>query len=269
MTGLHWFEYNGKDSRDFGLYIKDKSSFDKPERNIEFVSIPGRDGDLIIDNGGYKNVKLKYSLRLIVDKITGDDQADFAAAYQRAATFLQPVANYYKLKDSYMPDYYRKACLMSAISVKQLNPLVADFDVTFSCKPYMYALKGEDTITIESTRLYTSFNNPTNATSKPLIKVYALDDLSDNPNRVHKFKLNGVWYSVRNIVGHVFIDCETMNVYKGANSKNNDYLSMSFPSLVVGQNKARCGSLENTSIFDGNNVVPVKKIEIVPRWRTL
>ena len=259
MTGLHWFEYNGKDSRDFGLYIKDKSSFDKPERNIEFVSIPGRDGDLIIDNGGYKNVKLKYSLRLIVNKITGDDQADFAAAYQRAATFLQPVANYYKLKDSYMPDYYRKACLMSAISVKQLNPLVADFDVTFSCKPYMYALKGEDTITIVSTSSYTSFNNPTNATSKPLIKVFTDDTY--NAETIHKFRLNDVWYQIRGINGYVYIDCDTMNVYKGSNSKNNDYLSMSFPSLVIGTNKARCGSTSEST--------HVSKVEIVPRWRRL
>jgi phage-related protein len=252
---IHWFEYNGKDSRDYGLFIKDKTAFDRPSRNIDLIPIPGRDGNLIIDNGGYQNLNVKYNMRLVVDNITGDEQADFEAFYNRAAVFLNQTADYYKLKDSYNPTFYRKACLTSAIATKQLNPLIADFDVTFSCKPYKYYLSGEEKITVDTPPPETIVNK-TNATSLPLFRVYSNYTYNPQVETTHRFYVNGKAYVIKNINNYVDIDSYMMNVFKGSKPKNNNYESLDFPAFKPGNNTVQISS-------------GVSKIEIIPRWRSL
>lgn len=46
--------FGGECSKDFGLYISGSGAFNAPERDIETVEVPGRNGSLIIDNGRYK-----------------------------------------------------------------------------------------------------------------------------------------------------------------------------------------------------------------------
>ena len=47
------FIFDGKKSKDFGVYISGNAVYDAPEKDVELIEIPGRDGELIIDNGRY------------------------------------------------------------------------------------------------------------------------------------------------------------------------------------------------------------------------
>ena len=42
-----WFTFNGKSSKDFGVYISGLNTFGAPERDVDIISISGRNGDLI------------------------------------------------------------------------------------------------------------------------------------------------------------------------------------------------------------------------------
>ena len=44
-TNHRSFTFDGKSTREFGVYITGKDVFNAPERAVEMISIPGRDGE--------------------------------------------------------------------------------------------------------------------------------------------------------------------------------------------------------------------------------
>lgn len=249
---IEWLSYNGRDSREFPIYITSKTSFDKPDRDVSFVEVPGRSGDIIIDNGKYKNIKIDYGLKFFSKNFTGWDNYDFASYYDKISEWLKPTVEYYNLTDSYDPNYYRKACLKSSIKLKQLHYDIGAFNVSFSCKPYRYRFDGENTIQLTSDGTIT---NPEPESSLPLIRVVPIS----SGDVVFKITTENGFLSflVMNVEdNYVDIDSEAMNVYSGTTNYNNNYVQSVFPSLAPG---------ENTIEFTTN----VQSISIIPRWRRL
>ena len=58
------FILNGKSNKDFNLKIKNSNHLLKPKKKLELISIPGRTGDLIIDEGVRENFTLIIDLYL-------------------------------------------------------------------------------------------------------------------------------------------------------------------------------------------------------------
>lgn len=52
------FILNNKSSKDFNFKIKETNHLLKPKKRLELISIPGRTGDLIIDEGARENFNL-------------------------------------------------------------------------------------------------------------------------------------------------------------------------------------------------------------------
>ena len=51
-------------SAEFGLHIEKKDVFSAPEYDAEFISIPGRSGDIINPNRRFANIKVTYTVFL-------------------------------------------------------------------------------------------------------------------------------------------------------------------------------------------------------------
>ena len=252
MKMLHYFNYDGQDSRDYGLYIVSQNAFDKPQRDVSFISVPGHDGDIVIDNGGYKNLKLTLTLRLIAEKIENDIN-DLQFSYWKAMNWLQQTATYKKLILSYDGRYYREACICSGIKAVKKHEDVLDFTVTFSCKPYRKSFEGDKKIIITAGE---TFFNPEMFPSKPYMKIIPADGTQNFTIAVYKSIYNYDYYTFYQADEYVEIDSESMNVFKGNINKNNDYAATSFPEFKPGT---------NSIAFIGN----IASIEIIPRWRTL
>lgn len=252
MKMLHYFNYDGQDSRDYGLYIVSQNAFDKPQRDVSFISVPGHDGDIVIDNGGYKNLKLTLTLRLIAEKIENDIN-DLQLCYWKAMNWLQQTATYKRLTLSYDGRYYREACICSGIKAVKKHEDVLDFTVTFSCKPYRKSFEGDKKIIITAGE---TFFNPEAFPSKPYMKITPADGTQNFTIAVYKSIGNYDYYTFYQADEYVEIDSESMNVFKGNINKNNDYAATSFPELKPGT---------NSIAFIGN----IASIEIIPRWRTL
>lgn len=246
---MHHFNFNGEDSRTFGVYILSKTVFNKPARSVSFISVPGRDGDIIADSGGnYSNLQLSLKLRMFAKSITQNKENDFEFAYQQVMWWLSQSANYARYSDSYEPNYYRLACIMSGIKAEQIRDDVMDFEIVMSCKPYKYCFAGDKKITLLSGgKIY----NPENYASKPYMKITPSDGTTD-----FSIAVNGGVYSFYQADGYVEIDSEEMNVFKGTVNKNNDYAATSFPTFISGKNNIA---------FLGN----ITQIEIIPRWRSI
>ena len=52
------FTINNKTNKDFNFKVKTSNHLTKPKKKLEFISIPGRTGDLIIDEGARENFTL-------------------------------------------------------------------------------------------------------------------------------------------------------------------------------------------------------------------
>ena len=52
------FTINNKTNKDFNFKVKTSNHLIKPKKKLEFISIPGRTGDLILDEGARENFNL-------------------------------------------------------------------------------------------------------------------------------------------------------------------------------------------------------------------
>ena len=123
-------------SADYGIVISADNSFGAPKRDVEHVSVPGRNGDLIIDNGRWENIEVTYNDCLI--------EADFPEKFGEFRAQLSRMRGYKRLEDSFDPDIYRLANV-SNIKLSKLGTIYHSgiFDVTFDCKPQRFLKSGE------------------------------------------------------------------------------------------------------------------------------
>lgn len=249
---INYFVYNGNDSRDFGILIRTKNTYDAPQRDLNFISVPGRDGDLIIDNGKHPNVNINYGIMLVaptLNSLEKNPNLNLAAASRTLKQMLYSSFNYYELTDSYDPDYFRLACFSGDLSWETKNTNVAYSEIKFSCKPYRYRKDGKLTHTATSSL---SIFNPENMVSLPRITVEGDGNL--------KVSVNNQIFTVNDVTNYVIIDSDMMNVYnptQPSTNYNTNAQFSTFPKLKIGSNVISAAS---------NNVTG---INVIPRWRCL
>ena len=133
--GAHALIFNGKDLREFGVHVSGEGTFTAPERDVEYVSIPGRDGDLLVDNGRFLNVTMSYSCGIT---------ENFDENFSRMKAWLQRDPGYHRLTDSYHPEEFRMASFVAAIKpdMDAYNES-GRFSLEFVCKPQRFTVVGD------------------------------------------------------------------------------------------------------------------------------
>lgn len=56
-----YFKFNGISSETYGLKIKTSNHLSHPAKKIESISVPGRTGNLIIDDGSKENLQIELA----------------------------------------------------------------------------------------------------------------------------------------------------------------------------------------------------------------
>ena len=137
---MHSLIFGGVDSAFFNVYISGGGTFSAPQRDVEVVSIPGRNGDLIIDNGRWRNIEVRYPA-FIPSGFKSNIDAFRAAICRKTG--------YQRLEDTYHPDEYRMAMLSAGVdpSTKYMNQS-ASMDLVFNCKPQRFLKIGDEPIQI-------------------------------------------------------------------------------------------------------------------------
>lgn len=251
---LNYFEFDGENSLDYNILIRNKNCYNAPQKNISIISVPGRDGDIIIDKKTYKNIKVSYGIALAAKQLFFENKnIDLAYAVRDFNNFItKKQGQYYKLTDSYDPDYYRLACINNAIEWTTKSENFAVSNIEFTCKPYKYLKAGEQKITVfDSVTLL----NPESSQALPIINIYGDTGLCS-------FVVNGLRYQVDFTdiaASKITIDSENQTVGTTTEDHYNVYTAPSstlFPVLNAG----------NITITISGNT---SKIEILPRWRTL
>ena len=235
--GLNYFMIEETSSLDYGVIISDAAVFNAPARAYESVSVPGRNGAVLFDEGYYENVTVTYEAALLNKNANLDG---FRA-------WLLSFTKYVRLEDTYHSEEYRLAMPSGGFSVSTEQALkIGRFKVQFDCKPQRFLKSGE--IGTRYTEDVTLFN-PTRYAAKPLIRVYG-------------YGILGVGSETVTISSHAFdyidLDCDLCDAYCGSGNANS-HVTLSgddYPSLGVGKTGITLGS-------------GITAIEVFPRWWTL
>lgn len=237
MSAGGYFVFGGASSRDYGILIDSVSGiWDTPERDSEQIEIPGRNGDLTVDNGRWKNVPGTYTCGIGVD---------FEKNFERFRAMITAHRGYARLEDSWHPDEFRMAKLVGSIALELIkNGAAATFDVNFTVMPQRYLNSGEKARTFTSSGKIT---NPTAQEAKPLLRVYGTGTFSIGSTSMQITAANT----------YTDIDCDICECYRDTMADNRNasvkLLSGGFPVLHEGDNGITLGS-------------GISRIIITPRW---
>ncbi len=232
--------FNGISSLDYGIQVEHPPEYQAPARDYEVIHVPGRNGDLVIDNGSYQNVNRSYQMAI------GDPQKDYTSMANVISEWLHSASGYARLEDSYEPEYYRMAMFQDEISIENIMQHAGRLTIDFNCKPQRFLKSGEEFVKItRQTTLY----NPTGFNSLPCITVYG--------NGRGVLSIGMYTITISNINGSITLDSEIQDAYKGTVNRNADVtLNKNFPEFISG---------ENNIAWSGG----ITYLEVIPRWWTL
>lgn len=240
------FYYNGYSSGHFGAYIGGQGSFNAPARDVTKVSIPGRNGDLIQDNGRYLNTTVTYNLVLVNTNV----QPEVLSSIK--SWLLAPAGSYKRLSDDYETGIYRFARLAGGLDW-EMGPWLhtGKTQVIFDCRPQKYLNDGDVDVEITESGTPIQLYNPTLFDAEPVMTIYA-------PSSGGEIKINGKSVKLTSCNAYTTINSISKECYKGSTNKNGtvELQDYKFPVLVPGENSI-------------DFVSGVTKVVIRPRWWTL
>lgn len=201
-TNFKTFTFGGENSRSYGVYITGEGVFNAPERNVEMIDIPGRNGAFALDRGNFNNIEVTYPAGIFADT-----EADFAQAVSDLRNLLCSKVGYVRLEDDYNPNEYRMAIYKSGLDVDHDLLVAGEFDLTFECKPQRYLKSGESAISVTSGDTIT---NPTRFDAQPLLEVEGYGKIGFNGFEIN---VENADFGIVNIVKSVsYPDINTVRV---------------------------------------------------------
>lgn len=244
---MTYFTYNGRSSADFSLHIEKKDVFSAPEYDAEFISVPGRSGDIINPNRRFSNIKVTYTVFL-----ARKNAAALASVLRDIKGWLYSESDrYHELSDSYDAEYFRYGVISGSLDIEEQLNKVGSFTVTFNCKPFKYSFAGQKTVAADSSEL--TITNPTAFESRPHIKLYGSGTVQ---LMIMPDGQGTTTWLISDVDEYIEIDSELMNCFKDTVLKNDTVTGEGFPVLKPGENSIACA---------GN----VRRVEVVPRWQCL
>ena len=242
MGILNKFTFGNVDSSDYGIYLSGEGTMDGPVRNVEAVSIPGRSGDLLLDQKSFQNIKLTYPAFLY--KTT---QENFIKEVEYFRNKISSRVGYQRLEDTFHSDEFRLACFWEGLEVDPVKYNSGGwFDIVFDCKPQRFLKSGEDPITYTASG---TIQNPTWFASSPLLEVTGNGYI----------EISGYRITVSDSPGTIKIDCDIMEAWsesggtKISQNGNVVYRNHATPKLASG----------TTNVVLGSGIT---RLVITPRW---
>ena len=230
----------GTSNKDVGMVIEHYPSIVFPERDQTIQEVPGRNGNVVITNGSFKNYEQQYSAFLDSQAIGGLEQV-----MPKVMDWLLGHEGYQRLEDSYFPDFYRMAYYSGGSVFMNMFNDYGQGTLTFNCAPEKYYKSGEWQMTLSKGQVLL---NPSSFAAFPLITV------TGSGSGTLTFNSSSI--TISSIGTSVTIDVKQHRAYNGTTNRNNT-ITGSYENLKLGK--------ETTITWSGG----VTGVKIVPRWWTI
>lgn len=241
--------FNGQSSKDVYAEVEEPPTYSVPKRNYNQTHIPGRNGDLIEDEGSYDNVDATYKMSVVPPK-----GYTYSSVMSLFSSWLNSSSGYARLEDTYDVEHYRIASFEGPLDISNVFEKGGKVELKFSCQPFRFLKAGEEPISLQNGKNVVV--NPTSFKSKPFIYI--------SGSGSGYFKINDITVTIASIYDGMIIDSDNYDCYKlGA---NDSYVNLN-SAIVV-------DPVDSFPEFNGGrNVVTVaggiKDIVVIPRWCTL
>ena len=225
------FKFNGISSEDFGLVIQTPPTYVYPERDLTNNHIPGRSGDIIIDNKCFKNTERVYQIAKGFKKGT-----TYYENFQSILDWLNSAnGSYARLEDSYDNDVYRLASFQVGGAITNYFDEAGATEIKFNCKPQRYLVIGEDNINYSGASL--TIENPSRCLALPEITVKNINTGEYGVLMMSVLDKNGnasSSISFTEYIGDITLNSEDQTVYDSNGEDLYDMISLNgkgFPSF--------------------------------------
>jgi len=199
----------------------------KAQKDIKKIEVEGRDGFLTQDNGTYKSI-----VKPVECTIFNSEDIDFICSWLDGSA---------DVIFSNEPDKIYKATIINQVPFEKIAATFHKLIIQFDCQPHKYSVENDPIILTIAQTIF----NPTNTSSKPIIKIYGNGNINLN--------VNSNVVNLTNVSGYVTINSELVDAYKDTLLFNNS-MNGEFPELIKGNN-----------IISWNGAVT--KVEILTNWR--
>jgi phage-related protein len=228
------FYLDGIDARSAGIQLQAPIEFSEAVPVVEAQTIPGRNGDLILETGSYEIRSGSASCFCL--------QNDVEKAISSAGRFLMGKKWYRRLETSDDPDHYWLARVENSPQIAMRLRTLAPFEIGFDCKPQRFVKAGENAVVFTSNG---SLFNQYGQIALPFITLYG--------QGAGRLTIGDCVVEVKALDGTLYLDSDTQNAY---NDNGNQNLNINAPVFPV------FGDGEIPIAFSGG----VERVEIIPRW---
>ena len=271
--------FNGISSKDVGIEVETYPRYEIPEKNVTTYEIPGRNGNIVVDNGTFKNAITSYDVSFLTE------DGEYNSQIHKIAAWLYSPSGYAVLEDSYDIEHYRMARISSSTDFENLFNKAGKATLEFDCKPQRFLKDGDKSRIIKTETnavISTKLHNPTLFNSNPIIKIYN-QSKSDTTKRISNFKVGDTTIKFSDLIQdatklsydliNIVIDFETHNAYY-YNSNDEESRKYALSSYAYSKLFDKCINLVPSDNLITLNLVSVSAndtvyMEIIPRWWTL
>lgn len=231
---LHYFIWNGTDSRTKHIRVNNRVPIVRPEERVEHITIPGRAGELTQVEGEYIFNSYIQTVNLEV----------LGAAYVPAAEVWLAGAG--EVTFDTQATLKQKARIINAVTFEKVsrNLDIWKAEVQFYCEPFKNLTDEED---IEVTESGETLTNPGTLPALPEIQIEGSGAVS--------VSINGVTLIIPDLTSGWTADCANKWICQNGVPQFGAWQG-SFPEIPVG---------ESTLLYTGS----VTAITITPHWRYL
>lgn len=206
---MNYFTLDGHSTSEWGIGLSGTGVWDAPARKGESISVPGRNGNVWVDDGSFENIYVTYPCWMSEGF---DDQIDDFRGYLSAHA-----DQYYRLTDTYHPDEYRMARYAGPFTTTPgTRNESGRFDVVFDCWPQRTLLSGE---VYQDVGQRIDITNPTRFGANPLIHIkgtgddYKIHFHSDYSEDIDGF-LTSLSITFLSLSDEIWFDTRTMSAQK-------------------------------------------------------
>lgn len=233
--------FNGVSSLDYHIQVEHPPEYETPSKDYEIIHVPGRNGDIALDKGSFKNVARSYQIAV------ASLEEDFTTQVNRISEWLHSASGYARLEDSYEPEYYRLAMYEEGNVIKNILGQAGRTTINFNCKPQRFLKSGDNVVIAKSNCI---LRNPTGYKALPIITVIG--------TKAGTLRIGDYVVQISDIKNTITIDSEIQDVYSKTSNRNSDVTlsSNGFPKLLPGENEIS---------FSGG----ITSVEVIPKWWTL
>ena len=271
--------FNGISSKDVGIEVETYPRYEIPEKNVTTYEIPGRNGNIVVDNGTFKNAITSYDVSFLTE------DGEYNSQIHKIAAWLYSPSGYAILEDSYDIEHYRMARISSSTDFENLFNKAGKATLEFDCKPQRFLKNGDKSRIIKTETnavISIKLHNPTLFNSNPIIKIYN-QSKSDTTKRISNFKIGDTTIKFSDLIQdatklsydliNIVIDFETHNAYY-YNSNDEESKKYALSAYAYSKLFGKCINLVPGDNLITLNLVSVSAndtvyMEIIPRWWTL